>query len=127
MDTQEKAASLARTTSSVAIPRPDVPTLTGNLYKDALALTGLSAKQIAKVTKHSSATVQSWSKKVPPGHSAFFMDLLFVGRALVGGLGPRGVQEWLTSGKHSRLKRLANEGCESVIEEAQSYMSSPAT
>jgi hypothetical protein len=125
---QSRAAALARDVPAVAVDRPVVPTLTGDLLEDARRITGLTFGQIAQAVRVSERAVASWRAGTLPSHrEEFFQRLRSIGLSLVGGLGPTGVQRWFLAGAPNRLERLAAGDVEKVVAEARAYETSPAT
>jgi hypothetical protein len=125
---QRRAAAIARKVPAVEVERPGVPRLTGNLLEDARAVTGLTIDQIAQAMRVSGRAVASWRTTGVPRHRQGFVKALrAIGISLVGGLGPSGVQRWFLAGTPSRLSRLAAADVDSVVAEARSYETSPAT
>jgi hypothetical protein len=125
---QSRAAIIARQIPAVAVERPVVPQLTGDLLEDARAVTGLTLGQIAQAIRVSERAVASWRAGTLPVHrEEFFQRLRSIGLSLVGGLGSSGVQRWLLAGEPSRLERLAVGELEQIVAEARAYETSPAT
>jgi hypothetical protein len=125
---QSRAAAIARRVPAVAVKRPLVPQLTGDLLEDARVTTGLTLGQIAQAIRVSERAVASWRAGTLPAHRReFFQRLRSIGLSLVGGLGPSGVQRWLLAGTPTRLERLAAGELEQVVAEARAYETSPAT
>ncbi len=83
---------------------------------------------IAEVFKISERAAAGWRAQGVPDHRVPTMEALrAIGAVLVGGLGPEGVGEWLSSGRPSRLAQIRDGKGEAVAAEALSYRDSPAT
>jgi hypothetical protein len=126
---QSRAGALAVDASYVPSPLPPTPILAGNLAEDVHAVSGLTWREIADVFRISERAVAGWRRQGVPRHRVETMQALrAIGATLVGGLGPRGVSEWLLAGSpSSRLQRVRDGEAEAVSTEALSYLDSPAT
>jgi hypothetical protein len=126
-DLGTRAAVLARAMPHRESVAPPAPVLSGNLAEDVHRIVGLSWKQIAAVFNITERAAAGWRVQgVPPHREATMEALRAIGTILVGGLGPDGVERWLTAGHPSRLERLREGEVQAVAEEARSYLDGPA-
>jgi hypothetical protein len=104
-------------------------TLSGNLVRDVLSLTGFTAAELARVVGRTERSVRQWiaDGKAPAPAEQTLRQLRTIALRLVGGLGPRGVRRWLTAGSPSPADRIAAGGAERVLAETERLLDSPAT
>jgi hypothetical protein len=103
--------------------------LTGNLPRDVLALSGLTAGELARVVGRTERSVRTWiaTGQVPGSVRPLLLQLRTIAVRLVGGLGPDGVRRWLSIGVPSRLEQLANGDLDRVVASTCDLLDSPAT
>jgi hypothetical protein len=125
---QARAAALAVDSSHVATPAPVLASLSGDLAEDVHLVTGLTWRQIAEIFRISERAVAGWRRQGVPRHKVETMQALrAIGATLYGGLGARGVSEWLMAGSPSRIERIRDGEAEAVSAEALAYLDTPAT
>lgn len=126
-DLTARAAALARVAPHRETLAAPAPALTGNLADDVHRICGLSWRQIASVFGITERAAAGWrAQGVPPHREATMEALRAIGAILVGGLGPDGVERWLSAGHPSRLERLREGEIDQIAAEARSYLDGPA-
>ena len=121
--------SLADEVQAVAVELPPAVELSGNLTRDVLALTGLTAAELATAIGRTERSVRTWiaEGQVSEAMRPLLQQLRTIALRLVGGLGPDGVRRWLMAGEPSALSRIAGGDVTDVLAETGDLVDSPAT
>jgi len=119
---------LAERTGGVAVAMPVPLELTGVLAADVLALTGLTAGELARAVDRSERSVRGWlaAGAHPETVETALRQLRTVALRLVGGLGAGGVRRWLLAGDPSPLDLLARGEASRVLADTERLLDSPA-
>jgi hypothetical protein len=131
-DTRESPVpllDLAEEVPLVPVSAPAVVELSGNLTRDVLMLTGLTAAELASALGRTERSVRLWiaDGQPPEPMRPELQRLRTVALRLVGGLGPAGVRRWLTAGDPSALQRVADGQSAGLLDETERLLHSPAT
>lgn len=121
--------ALADEVQAIPIEPPPTVELSGNLTRDVLGLTGLTAAELAAAIGRTERSVRTWiaEGEVPDPMRPLLQQVRTVALRLVGGLGPAGVRRWLMAGEPSALSRIASGDVSEVLAETSDLLDSPAT
>jgi hypothetical protein len=121
--------SLADRVQAIAVEPPPAVELSGNLTRDVLALTGLTAAELATAIGRTERSVRTWiaEGQVSEAMRPLLQQVRTIALRLVGGLGPDGVRRWLMAGEPSALSRIASGDVADVLAETGDLLDSPAT
>ena len=127
--TDENLIELAEELGGVAAEAPPITETTGNLPRDVLVLTGLTAAELANTLGRTERSVRGWiaDGQAPSSMRTVLEQLRTIALRLIGGIGPEGVREWLLSGDPGPLSRIARGEAADVVAETDRLLDSPAT
>jgi hypothetical protein len=127
--TGDDLLAVADRIGGVAVAPPPPVELSGVLARDVLALTGLTAGELARVVGRSERSVRGWlaAGEHPEAAEMTLRQLRTVALRLVGGLGPRGVRRWLLAGEPSPLDLVTRGEAVRVLEDTERLLDSPST
>jgi len=120
---------LADEVQAIPVDPPPLAVLSGNLTRDVLELTGLTAAELANAINRTERSVRGWvaNDRVPTAMRPVLQQLRTIALRLFGGLGSAGVRRWLTAGDPSALSRIAAGDAAGVLAETSDLLDSPAT
>jgi hypothetical protein len=120
---------LADRIGSVPVAESQRVELSGVLVRDVLALTGLTAGELAGAVGRSERSVRGWiaAGEQPEAAETRLRQLRTIALRLVGGFGPRGVRRWLLAGDPSPLALIARGQASGVLADTERLLDSPAT
>jgi hypothetical protein len=125
---QRRAMEVARSRPSVPVEAPETPALSGDLLDDVRALSGLTYAELGAGFGISERAVASWrGGRIPRHRLPALQALRSIGLSLIGGLGARGVHDWLLRGSPQRLLIVLRGDVAPVAADARAYESSLAT
>jgi hypothetical protein len=121
--------ALADEVQAIPVELPPTVELSGNLTRDVLGLTGLTAAELAAAIGRTERSVRAWiaEGQVPDAMRPVLQQIRTVALRVVGGLGPAGVRRWLMAGEPSGLSRIASGDVGEVLAETSDLLDSPAT
>lgn len=113
----------------MGVAQPEPVELTGVLVRDVLALTGLTAGELASAVGRTERSVRGWvaAARQPEASETILRQLRTISLRLVGGLGAVGVRRWLLAGDPSPLQLVGRGEAARVLADTERLLDSPAT
>jgi hypothetical protein len=130
-ETADRGSLLALSDEMGGVPvvEPRRVELTGVLARDVLALSGLTASELARAVGRSERAVRHWlaAGENPESVEMALRQLRTIALRLVGGFGPAGVHRWLTAGEPSPLELISRGDAARALADTDRLLDSPAS